>query len=142
MIIAARRQNPWLTWLGSIELSNEPFVCRIPSRSTSRREPEFKKGVQARDRKCVFSGVGNRRSHLDKWRGWEAAHIFPREKEGYWLANNFGRWITNADSGNHSAPIDSVQNGLLLQANLHQLFDDYSISVNPDVSDFTYYIRI
>ncbi|KAJ9251674.1 hypothetical protein DTO280E4_8378 [Paecilomyces variotii] len=33
---------------------------------------------------------------------------------------------------NHSAPISSIQNGFLLQSSIHQLFNDYSISVNPD----------
>ncbi|KAI2791192.1 hypothetical protein POX_c04048 [Penicillium oxalicum] len=116
----------------SIELSNEPFVRRLPSYSVSGREADFKRGVRARDGKCVFTGIVNRRAHLNKWAGWEAAHIFPLEKEGFWVENNFGRWITNADSGNHSAPIHSIQNGFLLQSHLYQLFDDYSISVNPD----------
>ncbi|KAJ5124092.1 uncharacterized protein N7515_007917 [Penicillium bovifimosum] len=47
-------------------------------------------------------------------------------------ARDGNRWITDADSGDHSAPIHSIQNGFLLKAGIHQLFDDYSISVNPD----------
>lgn len=30
--------------------------------------------------------------------------------------------------------MNSVQNGLLLEAGVHRLFDDYFISINPDVS--------
>ena len=136
MTVEVKRRKIWLTLIDSIELSNEPFVRRLPSYSVSGREADFKRGVRARDGKCVFTGIVNRRAHLNKWAGWEAAHIFPLEKEGFWVENNFGRWITNADSGNHSAPIHSIQNGFLLQSHLYQLFDDYSISVNPDVSHF------
>ncbi|KAJ5246023.1 hypothetical protein N7468_001006 [Penicillium chermesinum] len=59
-------------------------------------------------------------------------HIFPLEKERIWVQNNFSQFITNTDSGNHAASINSVQNGLLLQSTVHGLFDTYSISVNPD----------
>ena len=45
----------------------------------------------------------------NQWRSWETAHIFPLEKEGFWIANDFSRWITNADSGDHSALINSIQ---------------------------------
>jgi hypothetical protein len=112
-------------------------VRRLPSHSISGREVESKKGVRARDGKCVFTGIVNPRAHLNNWAGWEACHIFPLEKESFWVENNFDRWITNTHSGNHSAPIHSIQNGFLLTSHLHQLFDDYSISVNPDVSDKT-----
>lgn len=110
---------------------------RIFSRSVSGREVGFKNGVRARDGKCVFTGIVNTRAHLNKWRSWEAAHIFPLEKESFWIANNFSRWFTNTASGDHSAPIHSIQNGFLLRSNIHQLFNDYSVSVNPDVNDFT-----
>ncbi|KAJ5545181.1 hypothetical protein N7535_006436 [Penicillium sp. DV-2018c] len=116
----------------SIKLSDEQFVRRIPSHSISGREEDFKNGVRARDGKCVFTGVVNALAHLNNWRSFAAAHIFPLEKESLWIEANFGRWITDADSGDHSAPIHSIQNGFLLRAGVHQLFDDYSISVNPD----------
>lgn len=33
----------------------------------------------------------------------------------------------------HGDAINSVQNGLLLRSDIHQLFDNYIVSVNPDV---------
>ncbi|KAJ5240070.1 hypothetical protein N7468_004689 [Penicillium chermesinum] len=90
----------------SIALTDEEPIRRIFSRSRSNREQSFRNGVRARDKKCVFTGVVNRR--------------------------NFSQFITNTDSGNHAASINSVQNGLLLQSTVHTLFDTYSISVNPD----------
>jgi len=38
------------------------------------------------------------------------------------------------DDTNGVSKINSLQNGLLLQSNIHQLFDQYLISVNLDVS--------
>jgi hypothetical protein len=69
------------------------------------------------------------------WSGYEAAHIFPMEKETLWNQHNFGRWITNT-MGRHSATINSVQNGILVGAHMHGPFDNFLVSVNPDVSNF------
>jgi hypothetical protein len=69
------------------------------------------------------------------WSGYEAAHIFPMEKETLWNQPNFGRWITNT-MGRHSATINSVQNGILVGAHMHGPVDNFLVSVNPDVSNF------
>ncbi|KAF7114499.1 hypothetical protein CNMCM5793_008803 [Aspergillus hiratsukae] len=118
----------------SIKLSDEPFVLRLPPYRVRGRESDFDMGVRARDGKCVFTGLVNKLAEVDYWVGFEAAHIFPLEKESYWIEHGFSEFITNADSGN--APIQSIQNGFLLEAGSHQLFDDYAISVNPDASGF------
>ncbi|KOS41027.1 hypothetical protein ACN38_g8105 [Penicillium nordicum] len=57
----------------------------------------------------------------DEWTGFEAAHIFHME---LWSLGGFGR------PGRHS--VNSVQNGLLLAAHMHRLFDSFLLSVNPD----------
>lgn len=80
-----------------------------------------------------FTGTVNPLAHLGIWVGWQAAHIFPLERDSHWIKNGFVRWITPADSGNDSSRINSIQNGLLLSSTLHELFNDYAISVNPDV---------
>lgn len=129
------KQTKRLTWIDSIELSDEPLVRRLPSHSVSGREAEFTRAVRARDGKCVISGTVNRTRDYDIWEAFEVAHIFPPEKGSLWVAENFGRWIANAESGNHSASINSAQNGLLLRADILKSFDAYSISVNPDVSE-------
>jgi hypothetical protein len=109
-------------------------VRRLPPYRVRGREWDFDRGVRARDGKCVFTGLVNKNADVDYWAGFEAAHIFPLEKESCWIEHGFSQFITNADSGN--APIHSIQNGFLLDAGAHQLFNDYAISVNPDVSDF------
>ncbi|OQD87448.1 hypothetical protein PENSOL_c077G06768 [Penicillium solitum] len=65
------------------------------------------------------------------WSGYEAAHIFPMEKETLWNQHNLIRWITNT-TGRHNATINSVQNGMLVGAQMHGPFDNFLVSVNPD----------
>jgi HNH endonuclease len=67
---------------------------------------------------------------IDYWDGFKAAHIFPLAYEGHWIDQNYDRWITIQPIRGGS--INSVQNGLLLDANIHQLFNVYGISINPD----------
>ena len=43
------------------------------------------------------------------------------------------RWITIPPPTETAGTINSMQNGLLLRADIHRLFGNYIISVNPDV---------
>lgn len=100
--------------------------------NVSGRGDAFRQGIRARDGKCVISGVVNRGAYRGSWTGFEAAHVFPLESEGYWIEKNYSRWIT--DNTNGVSKINSLQNGLLLRNDIHSLFDQYLISVNPGVS--------
>ncbi|TGZ81029.1 hypothetical protein EX30DRAFT_294648, partial [Ascodesmis nigricans] len=115
-----------------IEVSNEPWVHRLISHSVSGREDSFRHGIRARDGRCVMSGVVNIRAQYDIWSGFEATHIFPLEKESLWNQYNYGRWIRDVTPG--VAKINSRQNGFLLRGDIHTDFDNYLVSVNPDVS--------
>jgi hypothetical protein len=84
-----------------------------------------------RDRRCVVSGEEAINADISYWWGFEAAHIFPLIYEGYWIEHNYGRWITISPETGGS--INSVQNGLLLRSDIHQLFNNYAFSINPDV---------
>lgn len=68
------------------------------------------------------------------WKGFHAAHIFPLEKERLWREGGFARWITNTTRHYRSA-INSTQNGMLMDSGVHEEFDGYWVSVNPDVSN-------
>ncbi len=71
------------------------------------------------------------RARRGNWSGLDAAHIFPLAYERHWIQDNYGCWITiPPDDG---ASINSVQNGLLLRSDLHADFDNYFVSINPDV---------
>ena len=72
-----------------------------------------------------------RRNAPPSYRGFQAAHVFPLAYESTWIGQDYGRWITEVSTKGGS--INSVQNGLLLSSEVHQLFDDYSLSINPDV---------
>ncbi|KAF8424379.1 hypothetical protein EV426DRAFT_642349 [Tirmania nivea] len=85
--------------------------------------------VRQRDRRFVITGDSAENAR-GSWAGFEAAHIFPLAYEGYWKEHNYGRWISIHP--NNGGSINSVQNGLLLRADLHILFDTYDVSINPD----------
>jgi hypothetical protein len=78
----------------------------------------------------VISGRINNEADFDEWAGFQAAHVFPMARESLWRECGFDRFTTR--SGRNA--MNSVQNGLLLEAGIHQRFDSFSISVNPDVS--------
>jgi hypothetical protein len=108
-------------------------LLRTISLATGTRVKSFCDAVRSRDRRCVISGKKAINAYRDNWRGFEAAHIFPLAYEGYWNDNSYGRWITIPPESENGGTINSVQNGLLLRSDIHQLFDSYDLSINPDV---------
>ena len=111
------------------------------SLSTGTRTRAFRDAVRLRDHRCVITGEEAVNADLGFWDGFDAAHIFPLAYERYWVEHNFGRWIT-ATLPATGGSINSVQNGLLLRADIHGLFDSYMISINPDVRIPYYPIKI
>jgi len=92
---------------------------------------EFRKAVRQRDQRCVITEQSALNAR-GAWTGFEAAHIFPLAYEDHWIQHSYHRWITiRTDTG---GSINSVQNGLLLRSDIHDLFDSYDVSINPDVS--------
>jgi hypothetical protein len=66
-----------------------------------------------------------------RWFGFQAGHIFPLAYEGHWKDVKYGSWITiQADTG---GSVNSIQNGKLLDATIHPLFDNCARSINPDI---------
>jgi hypothetical protein len=114
-------------------VNNEPWVARLITHSVSGRDNQFRDGVRARDRKCVISGRPNNLIHVNMWPAFQAAHVFPLGSENIWSEFNYGRWITNMDDAVDVSKINSTRNGLLMDASLHNLFNQYLFSVNPDV---------
>lgn len=118
--------------LGEIRVNNEPWIHRILSHNISGQEDAFRDQVRARDKRCVVSGMVN--PFTSRWPYHEAAHIFPFEREDYWREHGYSRWVTNMDDTIGKSTIDSCQNGLLLSKAVLAAFDQYLLSVNPDVS--------
>ena len=120
-------------------MNDELWVHRIQSFNVSGREDAFRHGVRSRDGKCVISGVVNELAPYF-WAGFEAAHILPLEAENLWIQWGYGRWITNMDDTVGVSRINSPQNGFILRSDIHQLFDQYLVSVNPDVGLYFIYM--
>ncbi|KAK9428536.1 HNH endonuclease-domain-containing protein [Lipomyces doorenjongii] len=116
---------------GVISLCDEPCVMRVLSRTESGREDRFRQLVRERDGKCVITGLVNVDADIGDWTIFEAAHVFPLSHGEYFRNQGFPRWITNR-RGERDTGINSCQNGLLMQSNVHQLFDSFKFSINPD----------
>jgi hypothetical protein len=67
--------------------------------------------------------------------GLHAAHIFPVARQAMWNSNSYATWISDTSPATaiSSNKIYSPQNGLLLQASIHGLFDTYRVAINPHV---------
>jgi hypothetical protein len=109
------------------------------SQQNGTRVQAFCDAVRSRDRRCVITGQWVISAVHGIWAGFEAAHIFPLAFEGIWKDHNYGRWIESPSKGEEirGGKINSVQNGLLLRSDIHQLFDLYFVSINPDVCVYT-----
>ena len=96
----------------------------------------FERKLRSRDTGCVISQISNRTAHLDIWAGFEGAHVWPLHKGQEWVDQGLHRWITDTGSQNPDlrVRINSPQNGMILGASVHALFDKYLCGIDPDVS--------
>ena len=118
---------------GEIKLTEETCVRRVLTPNRSTRDNSFRDAVRARDGKCVFTGAVHGVMGPDDWTSFEASHVFPLGRQQLWHQCGYDHLIKNPGGD----PMNSVQNGLLLSSHLHQLFDTYGVSANPDVSQVT-----
>ena len=116
-----------------VTLSQETFFTRAQSPGTTgQRGSGFTNQVRERDGGCVVRKMVNpSQPHL--WIGFSAAHIFPIAHQETWIAGNFDQYISLPPTTGKKG-INSVQNGLLLDAGIHQMFNAYLFSIDPDVS--------
>ncbi|KAF8534786.1 hypothetical protein BDD12DRAFT_387723 [Trichophaea hybrida] len=120
--------NYYVLTNGSITVNNEPWLVRTISVASGTRLATFRDAVRERDRRCVITGKRALNADHGFWFGFEATHVFPLAYEGHWKEHNYGITIPSASGGS----LNSVQNGMLLRADIHMLFDCYAISINPD----------
>ncbi|KAK9251964.1 hypothetical protein V1507DRAFT_481974 [Lipomyces tetrasporus] len=100
----------------TISITGELWIMPIISQSSTGIENTFRTEVRKRDGKCS---------------SFHAAHIFPLSSDYYWLQSGFSRWITNR-IGERDSGINSCQNGLLMRSHMHEQFDGFYFSINPD----------
>ncbi|KAH8672763.1 hypothetical protein BGZ60DRAFT_405507 [Tricladium varicosporioides] len=126
--------NYYIVSPNPIRINDEKPLTRMISLSTGTRVQSFRDTVRSRDRRCVITGEEVVNATLNNWTGFEATHIFPLALERLWNDHNYGRWILCPPDGKEikGGKINSGQNGLLLRSDIHQLFDTYMVSINPD----------
>lgn len=115
--------------------STKVFFTRALSNSAGTRVESFKNQVRDRDRRCVITKVEARLGPLyNHWRSFESAHVVPIAYSLEWRRCGFSNLVTiPPPPPRESDSINSVQNGLLMQSNVHQLFDSYDFSILPEV---------
>ncbi|KAK9334297.1 hypothetical protein LIPSTDRAFT_145484 [Lipomyces starkeyi NRRL Y-11557] len=120
---------------GYLAITDAPYYQRtssaMSSLSSSGRVKSFPAAVRERDRRCVITGVAMTQRELvqQRWTRYEAAHIFPVALESIFQNYNFGELVVLDE---RDGSVNSPQNGLLLQRNVHAMFDQYEISINPN----------
>ncbi|KAI9870707.1 MAG: hypothetical protein M1830_003901 [Pleopsidium flavum] len=122
--------NYYIVTTAPIQVNVEQPLFRTISTSSGTRNHGFRDTVRARDQQCVITGVGPINAAAGRWAPLQAAHVFPLAHQQHWDDSNLSRWITQPPINGEL--IDSVQNGLLLRADIHQLFDSYDFSINPN----------
>jgi len=107
-------------------------MVRTTSLASGTRVQSFCDAVCSRDRRCAVSGdVVPIFGGKPYYSGFETAHIFPLAYEGLWKTYSYSSWITIPPE--RGGAINSVQNGILLDRAIHQKFNNYDFSINPDV---------
>ncbi|MCJ1325266.1 hypothetical protein MMC10_001928 [Thelotrema lepadinum] len=119
--------------VAGVQITDEAPLIRTVSTVTGTRLEAFTDAVCSRDDQCIISG---RRvvtyNNVSFYTGFGAAHIFPLAYESHWNSHDYSRWITQVPE-NGRGSIDSVQNGLLLSSEAKDMFETYSLSINPDI---------
>ncbi|KFY37365.1 hypothetical protein V495_07224 [Pseudogymnoascus sp. VKM F-4514 (FW-929)] len=121
-----------------IPINQENPIPRTTSRATSsemdNHTKTFRNRVRTRDGRCVITRTGPIGGDFIRL---SAAHIFPIAHLGMWKSESWHRQITD-DKYDGESGINSVQNGILLRSDVHDLFDTFYIAVNPDRDYKTY----
>ncbi|KAK9489451.1 HNH endonuclease-domain-containing protein, partial [Lipomyces doorenjongii] len=107
----------------------KPYITRVLSRTITGRDDAIRQLVRERDGKCVITGLVNTQAYRNDWTSFPAAHIFPLSSEEYFMQSGLSRCITNK-ANERDTGINSCQNGLLMQSNVHERFDKFLFSVN------------
>jgi len=123
---------------GSLRVNDEPWLVRTISVGPQEPAEEFIDAVRERDYRCVIKGEPALGAEYGYWRGYRATPIFPLTYEQHWVTHGYGSWITIPGA---SGSISSVQNGMLLRSDISTLFESYALSINPDVSMISIFLR-
>ncbi|KAJ5212752.1 uncharacterized protein N7498_004398 [Penicillium cinerascens] len=104
-------------------------------RERDRLQSQFRRSVSARDTACaITNAVPTFSTPTNPYGGLQASHIFPTSQLVEWNRANYRRYITDPSPANQigDSGLYSPQNGLFLDAAVHQMFDEFLLGVDPD----------
>ncbi|KAG0639262.1 hypothetical protein HOY80DRAFT_1045733 [Tuber brumale] len=128
-----RPGNYYIVTDGPIVVTDEFPLNRLISLQTGTRVGSFRSSARERNQRCILSGEPATLGHAGRWRGFEAAHIFPLAYLGKWNDYNYDSIIDFPPAIASHGPMNSIQNGILLTRVMHAFFDAYEVAINPDV---------
>ncbi|KDQ20400.1 hypothetical protein BOTBODRAFT_169157 [Botryobasidium botryosum FD-172 SS1] len=97
----------------------------------------FKTRLLERDQGCVLSG------HLARGEGapFTAIHVFPVARQIDWEERGYANYIQDTHPSIGENKIHSVQNGMLLRADIASAWDTYMLAVHPETHKLIYFTR-
>ncbi|KAG9037473.1 hypothetical protein FRB95_005412 [Tulasnella sp. JGI-2019a] len=114
-----------------VTLTSERYRPRTVSRDITgtNRTNAFRERVRARDQRCCVTGQLVCGMAL-----LTALQPYLRTHGLKWSALELSRCITDDANESDQGPdsINSIQNGLLMRADVHAFFDDYQFGIDPD----------
>ena len=113
-----------------MKIMKDVAVVNTDSEGPAARTVTFRKGIRSRDQNCTLSGRVSR-GYTGRWSTFQAGHIFPVSYGAFWAKHKFSEWMPTEPARGGS--INSLQNGLLMSTEIHELFDRYELSVNVNV---------
>ena len=123
---------------GSLMTNNEPWLARRGNGRPKIYTTTFRDAVRERDRRCVITGHRAVNAAYGFWGGFCATHIFPPEYAEHWADSGHDPPTTTSTSRRSAMRrgigVYSVQNGILLRADVRERFERYLVSINPNVS--------
>ncbi|PUU84230.1 hypothetical protein B9Z19DRAFT_1118105 [Tuber borchii] len=121
---------------GTCATNNEALISSLEAIHPGARDGNFRTSVRDRDRRCVITEtpVNERQVECGFRSGINACHIFPIAHNWLWENKNYGRWVKDNidDESEPSGSINSVRNGILLRSDVHDWFNNYTLSIDPD----------
>ncbi|TFL01329.1 hypothetical protein BDV98DRAFT_567916 [Pterulicium gracile] len=124
--------------LNTLEITSEHHRPRNSSlnRSGSPGVASFTSRVRERDRRCCISGT---LVPEDLFAPFRTSHIYPVAHTDTWNNRRLHEHILDdaPEEEQGTSQINSVQNGLLLRTDLHDLWDLYFYGVDVDMSELS-----
>ncbi|KAJ5236807.1 hypothetical protein N7489_006898 [Penicillium chrysogenum] len=114
--------------------THDPDTQSQVQRERDRLQTAFRNTLCQRDGCCVISGQARTIDIEHPFRGLGATHVFPVSMIEEWRRNGYRQYITDTRPSSEigGSGLFSAQNGLLLREDIHTLFDDFLIGIDPD----------